>query len=527
MAPHPYLASNQLACKLKTIDDFQLDHATSTPPTSLEEGIEQLEADDVEEPSTPPPISSDLSLEEARSAALAGNLDLQVQIVNPEIAFAATNEELARFESTFLGTFSSNRSDLPPGFFAGGGPDNTVDRTAGGFDIPLLSGGSLLLEQEFQRNNPHVDVLDSTQDAATGLQFRQPLLRGAGVRVNTAPIHVTVARAGIAGSRTKLTAINVLADLERAYWDLFAARRLLEIRGEQVRIAEQLLQNTLRRIELNAIPATQTPKAERLRAESGLRQRRAARVVAETNVRLAERELKRIMLRPDLPVDGLTAIVPTTAPEPVGLELDREHLSQCAVENRMEILELQLQLFIEDLNIEVENNARLPRVDMGFDYHTRGFGTKFDEAWDSMLDGQFGDHLFLLTVEVPLAGNLGARSRLRQAQLRRFQTKLATQRATVAIRKEVNDAVDRIDRDWRRILENRLATQATAETFQAERAVHLAGRITATQLLDAAANLAAAQEAEILSLADYQISKVELAVATGTVLGFGQVQWNP
>ncbi|MDH7599289.1 MAG: TolC family protein [Sedimentisphaerales bacterium] len=46
-------------------------------------------------------------------------------------------------------------------------------------------------------------------------------------------------------------------------------------------------------------------------------------------------------------------------------------------------------------------------------------------------------------------------------------------------------------------------------------------------VLDAQARLADAQSAEIAALADYQISLVDLAYATGTLIGASNVEWQP
>ena len=52
------------------------------------------------------------------------------------------------------------------------------------------------------------------------------------------------------------------------------------------------------------------------------------------------------------------------------------------------------------------------------------------------------------------------------------------------------------------------------------------GSRTSTDVLDAATRLADAQSAEIRALADYEVAKIDLAVATGTVLGASAVGWE-
>ncbi|HPO69518.1 MAG TPA: TolC family protein, partial [Anaerohalosphaeraceae bacterium] len=63
--------------------------------------------------------------------------------------------------------------------------------------------------------------------------------------------------------------------------------------------------------------------------------------------------------------------------------------------------------------------------------------------------------------------------------------------------------------------------------YQAEIRQFEIGLRTSTDVLAAQANFANAQSAEINALTEYQISLVDLAYATGTLLGSAQVEWAP
>ncbi|MEI2701495.1 MAG: TolC family protein [Baekduia sp.] len=80
---------------------------------------------------------------------------------------------------------------------------------------------------------------------------------------------------------------------------------------------------------------------------------------------------------------------------------------------------------------------------------------------------------------------------------------------------------------WQRILAARQSVILNTRTLQAEQRQFDVGNSTSTDVLDAAARLADAQLAEIRALTDYQIAQVDLAFATGTLLGAGKVDWTP
>ena len=55
----------------------------------------------------------------------------------------------------------------------------------------------------------------------------------------------------------------------------------------------------------------------------------------------------------------------------------------------------------------------------------------------------------------------------------------------------------------------------------------MVGLRTATDVLDAQAKFANAQSTEISALTEYEIAQVDLAYATGTLLGATKIRWEP
>ncbi len=80
---------------------------------------------------------------------------------------------------------------------------------------------------------------------------------------------------------------------------------------------------------------------------------------------------------------------------------------------------------------------------------------------------------------------------------------------------------------WQRILAARQSVALNLRTLEAEQREFGVGDSTSTDVLDAAARLADAQSAEINAIVDYQVSQIDLAVATGSLLGAARVRWEP
>jgi outer membrane protein TolC len=506
---------------LHEIDVVKLDELSRTKPVTVEEAA--AEAADrvmtVEEPAE----SLELNVADVRAAALANNLDLKVELVDPSIAQEAIVEEEAEFEPSLFGSVELARMDREPVIV--GGPGLNTRRTSydAGVLIPLRTGGTVSVSLPFNkldddslpkrqsRDDP--EIINSLYDAGLKFSISQPLLRDAGIHTNTHFIRVAKYDRDMTDARTKLEAIRILADADRAYWLLYAAREVLRVTQEQYKLAMKQLDEAERRVAAGA-----APRVEIMRAESGVARRLEAIIVADTAVRRRERDLKRVMNREDLKMQSPTAVVPVTMPNPVGLDF--------AVANRMEMLELELQLAVDESSIDFERNSTLPALTLDYSYTLNGLGESFNDAFDGIGNGSYADYSFGLSAEVPI-GNKAAKARLRRAMLQRLQRLASRDQRELAIRQQVYDVLDQLRENWQRIIAAGQEVTIAAATWQAERRQFEVGLRTSTEVLEAAARLAGAESREIRALAAYEISLINIAVATGTLLGQDRVMWHP
>jgi len=506
--------------RVRAIESIDLRAQSRSEPLTVDEASEDI-LDQAVEASTPK-AEMELELADVRAAALANNLELQVELVNPSIAEATVDQEEAKFESTFTGSVVTGKTDSPTAL--GTQASNVdFDQFNLGVDMPLITGGTVSVEAPFNRtetNNPF-SLLNPAHEADLRFSISQPLLRGGGIRANTHSIRIARNDKSIADARTKLEAIRILANADRAYWQLYAARRELEVRRQQYELAVAQLEQARRKVTAGDLPAI-----EITRAESGVAQRIEAIIVSRTQVLRRQRELKRIMNRDELPMNGSTALRTATDPNPVGLDLSADQLADYAIANRMEMLELELQIASDSSTIDFERNRALPLVTVDYTYNLNGLGLTYNDAFDQIGDNRFQDWTLSANVEIPL-GNEAAEARVHQAILRRLQRLATKAQRRQAIREEVFNALEQLEQNWQRILAARLSVMLAGRTYDAEQRQFDVGLRTSTEVLEAAAELADAQSAEIRALADYQIALVDIAFATGTLLGHGRVIWSP
>jgi outer membrane protein len=486
---------------------------------------EQKAPPEVNEVNEAPPKELELTLEQCRSMTLANNLDLKVQLINPSIAAEKVSEQEAQFEAAFYTNSTFSKTDTPVASFLDeiSGSQVSYFSTDLGVQVPLKTGGTVtfdLADSRADTGSPY-SVFDPSYSSDLSVSISQPLLRGAGRRANTYVIRIAEYEKQITDAATKLEVIRVLADVDRVYWRLYAARRELDVRKQQYELADLLYKQAVRFVN-----AGEKPQIEITRTEAGVAQRLEAIIIAENNVRDRERDLKQTLNKRGLGMQTPTVLIPSTEPDPVHYKLDKKQLIPIAMDNRMEMLELELQIAEDFDRVDYMRNQALPLVTMDYRYNVNGLGASRDDSYDLLFDKRFEDHRAGLQLVVPL-GNEAAKSRLRQAFYQRRQRLASRDNREALIKLEVLNAIDQLEANWQRVLASRQTSILDGRLYEAEKRQFELGLGISTEVLEAQTDFAEAQRAEILALAEYQIALVDLAYATGTLLGAAKVRWEP
>jgi outer membrane protein TolC len=500
---------------LDQIETVSLQEQSLSKPVSVQEGMAEAVAQAAEPNRAAPAVA--LTLEEVRAAALANNLDLKAVLIDPSTARLALDAERAKFEWVFFGSALYSQGDVVQDI------NSVLHRASAsghsyeaGVTAPLRTGGSVTASLP-------VTSTEDSSDASASVEFFQSLLRGAGTRINTQSIRIATYEKGQTDAVTKLRAIRILADADIAYWQLYVARKELDVSREQYKLAENQLTYARRMVD-----AGSAARIEIVRAESGLAGALDAVISAETGVRDAERILKQIMNRTDLPIHSSISIITRTEPDPKGLKLNADAMVAAALKNRMEMVASELQLAIDDSFLDLGRNDTLPQLDLRYRYASAGRSGSEGQALRNIFDHPLEDHAVSLSATIPL-GNRAAKARLGQARLARVRTEVDRQLLEQQIRQEVYEVVDALEQSWRRILAAEQGVGRALRDYQVEQSqfqLGVGGR-TSREVLNAAGRLGDAQLRRIYALAEYEVAQVRLARATGTLLGHGRVRLDP
>ena len=514
-------------------------HASDyAPPLSLDR-VRRIEAAPIEDyrVETPPPTVEDaratqsrfdglerveLSIEECRASALQHNLDLQVALMSPALAAERLAEEEGRFESVFTLSALWTETDSPTSSSLDSAQQK-FQRIEPGVRIPLRTGGTANITLPFTRNetNNQFSTLNPAYTSDVELSISQPLLRNAGRRASTYAITIASYDRQLSEVQTKAEVIRQLAAVDRAYWRLYGARAALDVRLRSLELAQAQLERSERRFD-----AGEVAEIEVLRAQAGVAEQLDSIIRAQNLLVTRQRELKRIINEPGLDIASDTQVVPGSPPDPVRYDFDTEVLTQAAIDGRMEMLELELRLAADLVTADWSRNQALPLLALDYTYRMNGLGSSLSGAVDLVQENRFADWSIGLRGEIPM-GNEQREAAVRRALLQRLQRLASKEAREQTIRREVLDAIDEIESAWQRIFAARQSVILNTRTLQAEQRQFDVGETTSTDVLDANTRLSDAQLQEINAVVEYQIAQVDLAFATGTLLGAARVEFQP
>jgi outer membrane protein TolC len=210
----------------------------------------------------------DLRLKEAITASLASNFAYRIAGLNPSIARQAVTEAEARFDPEIFAQGSLSQSIQETTFTATTGTSSDNRSWLAGVRKRFAYGTAVSAQTNLSRrdSNAGVNTSNLSQTADLSLSVRQPLLRGFGPEANLA--EVERAGAGYEASREALrgTLLDVLAETERAYWNVARLQEQLELNQSSLEVADSLLEEARERRRVGIATEVEVLQAEAARA---------------------------------------------------------------------------------------------------------------------------------------------------------------------------------------------------------------------------------------------------------------------
>lgn len=501
--------------------------------TSRPDFLEGLEADeDILEIVRDSPRIMDLdqtkplviTLREAVDLALEQNLGLSIARYSPGLAMDDITIAEAAFDPNLSASAFASESASPPSSslegVASGRAVNADQQFFVGVNKRFTLGTQVEINSRLTRGttNSTNALLNPDFSARLGFEVRQPLLAGFGEAVNLAD--VTRAQIGLRATRLEVRqeVLDLIAEVEIAYWNLAAARQRQALFISNLRLAKSLLDENTERERVGL-----ATRLDVLQAEASLAARSEEVILAQEAADNAEDGLRTVLgilysetLQP-LDVEPLPDNEPWLPPF-------RESVNGALASD----MESQIQLEIIDqleVNRMVANNQTLPDLDVFAGAGVLGRESGGASAYQSAFETRGYDWNVGLELSLPW-GMRAEEARLRSStrSIYRAETQLAQ------IQQEL---LRRLRLAWRSLAagRERLATTEASlrlnrESFEQERARYDAGLSDFRNVLEAQRDYDDAKLRHLLALYDLRQAVVLLARIDGRLLARHGFTWQ-
>jgi len=465
----------------------------------------------------------EIGLDEAVALALERNLRLAAERINPKRAATVIVERMAIFDPTAYGDLSGGKQQQQSSTTLSGSRQESASGMLGiatlfppGTLVDLsLGAGRESNDFPFARINP-------AYSEEWGLRLTQPLLRGFGVRVNTAGIATARNERHIAQAELRDVALATVADVKKTYWQLVLTIRDRGLLQRSLERARNLQRDVQTRVEAKVLGARDPSVAQ---ADAGVAVRQEEIVVAEDAIRDTEEALKVITDLAADPEVWRVALIPTTEPPTTVPTLDAEQAVETALTRRPDYQQAKLLIENQDIVLYVRRNELLPRVDLTVSAGHTGLGSSWRDADHSLGTLDYYRWGVGVVLEYPL-GNRAARSRHRRAALERRQAKLNLRALERQIHLEVRNAVRQVATTVERLRAADVSVRAEQKRVSAEQDSKDVGKATIQDVLDAQADLAEAERRRLRALIGLNRSLVDVERLSGTLLETSNVSFE-
>jgi outer membrane protein TolC len=307
-----------------------------------------------------------LSLNDAIALALSNNNDIDGSRINVQIAEYQLRAARGVYDPVFSSESYYESRVTPTSSTLGGATNGAVRQTdltgsarVGGFSP--FAGGSYQADFSSTRlttNNQNVTLNPQFPTALT-LTYTQPLLRGLRFDNNRRQIEIAKKNLSLTDAQFRQRAIEVISQVEQAYWDLVFALRNLQVQIDAVKQARTQVESNQRLVEKGVLAPIDI-----VAANTQVTTFEQNVYTAQESVTRAENTLKTLML--PTRTDALWSR-PLTPITPVTLEAPRVPLEQAvtaALRSRPELAQLQTNAEINQLDTRYFRDQTKPQIDL-------------------------------------------------------------------------------------------------------------------------------------------------------------------
>lgn len=496
-----------------------------------------------------------LSMKEAIFMALENNKDIEVTRQNVRIAELDLQSAKGFYEPRLAGQTFYERSTTPNvSIFS---TNQTTNNNSLGGTIGLQGslrrfGTSYSANFNTQRvttDNP-ISILSPQNNTSFNFTFTQPLLRGRRFDQNRRIIEIAKRNLSLTDTQFRQKTIEIITNVQRAYWDLVFALRNLQVQRDGVRDAKAQLEHNRRLVEEGQLAPIDIVAAETQVAniEQGVYE-------ALEVVNRAENALKNLIAQDKDDALWNESLVPT---DNVDLDAPRTTLPEAlelALQNRPEIELNKVQKDINEIDQRFYREQSKPQIDLTASYTSAGVGGSQNPNFSSpfpspcqtnpnspacqqqiaLLNGLTGSSItdvFLnryptlrvgITFNLPLQ-NQTAKASLGKSLVQSQQIQTQREQLEQAIQVDVRNALQAIRTAEARLRAAAISRENLQKQYESEQRKLDAGQSDIYKVLERQTALMNARSSELRAQTELNKAIADLQRATGNSLKANDVE---
>lgn len=323
-----------------------------------------------------------MTLEDAITRALQNNNDIDSSKINVQIAEFNLKAARGVYDPVLAAdSFYESRTTPTASTIGGAGSSGKVTQNnfstiLGASGFSPFAGGSYTADFNNARTttNNQNSLLNPQFPTSLNLTYRQPLFRGLRFDNNRRQIEIAKKNLSLTDAQFRQRAIEVIAQVEQAYWDLVFSLRNLQVQIDAVKQARTQLESNQRLVAKGVLAPIDI-----VAANTQITTFEQNVYTAQEDVTRAENTLKTLMLRDRTSEEWTRPITPISEislePPRVGLEIAVAD----ALRNRPEITQLTTQKEINQIDQRFFKDQTKPQIDLVGNYTSAGLAGTANE----------------------------------------------------------------------------------------------------------------------------------------------------
>jgi outer membrane protein TolC len=466
--------------------------------------------------------SKKIHLINAICQTLSSNQQLRIERLRPEISNTAIESAESEFDTTLdAGLFtSSNHSStlgaLPKDRSSTFTREEERQRVSRDTDFNIGVSGRLPTGTNYNLGfTANRSVSNSTEPfytLNTNLNITQNLLRGAGCEVNCLRVWTAQNNYVISLYQLQQTLIDMVTDVQTAYWDMYLAFRTLQIRLKAYEVAKEQRERAEEFVRVG-----KSPPLEALASQAEEASRISDVINAAADLKRQEILFLRLINPECTPQQWRTLFYPADKLILPVEPLIPEQRIALAQYYRPDLRQAQIDLSNSELEVVRTQNGLLPVLDLVSELGYTGVGDTFGQAFKEMKDRDFRNWRVGLQFSYPLQ-NRAARADNRRANFQKSLAEEAIHNFCQIIEVDIRTAVIEIERTKRLIESTEITRKLREEELAAEIEKYRVGRSTSLLVAQAQRDLTDAELQEVSAEVSNIRSYLQLYRSEGTSL---------